>query len=28
LLARANIVGIRRAKKRNGERLPLACGGR
>merc|ERR1719446_984790 len=28
ILARANIVGIRRAKKRNGERIPLACGGR
>lgn len=28
ILARDNIVGIRRAKKRNGERIPLACGGR
>jgi len=28
ILARANIIGIRRAKKRNGERIPLACGGR
>jgi T-complex protein 1 subunit zeta len=28
LLARDGIVGIRRAKKRNGERIPLACGGR
>jgi len=28
LLARDNIIGIRRAKKRNGERIPLACGGR
>jgi T-complex protein 1 subunit zeta len=28
LLARENIIGIRRAKKRNGERIPLACGGR
>ena len=27
LLAREGIVGIRRAKKRNGERIPLACGG-
>lgn len=27
MLARENIVGIRRAKKRNGERIPLACGG-
>lgn len=27
LLARDGIVGIRRAKKRNGERIPLACGG-
>lgn len=28
LLAREGIIGIRRAKKRNMERLPLACGGR
>ena len=28
LLANAGIIGIRRAKKRNGERIPLACGGR
>jgi T-complex protein 1 subunit zeta len=28
LLARDGIIGIRRAKKRNGERLPLACGGK
>lgn len=28
LLAKENIIGIRRAKKRNGERIPLACGGR
>ena len=28
ILARDNIVGIRRCKKRNGERIPLACGGR
>lgn len=28
ILARAGIVGIRRAKKRNGERIPLACGGK
>ena len=28
LLARDGIVGIRRAKKRNGERIPLACGGK
>lgn len=28
MLARENIIGIRRAKKRNGERIPLACGGR
>lgn len=28
MLAREGIVGIRRAKKRNGERIPLACGGR
>lgn len=28
LLAREGIVGIRRAKRRNMERLPLACGGR
>lgn len=27
-LARENIVGLRRAKKRNMERLPLACGGK
>ena len=27
LLARDGIIGIRRAKKRNGERIPLACGG-
>ncbi|KAI3387667.1 hypothetical protein SNEBB_005271 [Seison nebaliae] len=26
-LARANILGIRRAKRRNMERIPLACGG-
>jgi len=28
MLAAAGIVGMRRAKKRNMERLPLACGGR
>jgi T-complex protein 1 subunit zeta len=28
ILSRAGIVGIRRAKKRNGERIPLACGGK
>lgn len=28
LLAREGIVGIRRAKRRNMERLPLACGGK
>jgi T-complex protein 1 subunit zeta len=28
LLARDGIIGIRRCKKRNGERIPLACGGR
>jgi T-complex protein 1 subunit zeta len=28
LLANAGIIGIRRAKKRNGERIPLACGGK
>lgn len=28
ILARANIIGIRRAKRRNGERIPLACGGK
>lgn len=28
MLAREGIVGIRRAKRRNGERIPLACGGR
>lgn len=28
ILARNNIVGIRRAKRRNGERIPLACGGK
>jgi T-complex protein 1 subunit zeta len=28
LLARENIIGIRRAKRRNGERIPLACGGK
>lgn len=28
ILARHGIVGIRRAKKRNGERIPLACGGK
>merc|ERR1711935_225707 len=27
LLARDGIIGIRRCKKRNGERIPLACGG-
>merc|ERR1712086_899115 len=27
ILARDGIVGIRRCKKRNGERIPLACGG-
>jgi len=28
LLARDGIIGIRRCKKRNGERIPLACGGK
>ena len=28
ILARHGIIGIRRAKRRNGERIPLACGGR
>ena len=28
LLAHEGIVGIRRAKKRNMERIPLACGGK
>merc|ERR1712166_904898 len=28
LLANAGIIGIRRLKKRNGERIPLACGGK
>jgi len=28
ILARDGIIGIRRCKKRNGERIPLACGGR
>ena len=28
ILAKHGIVGIRRAKRRNGERIPLACGGR
>lgn len=28
ILAREGIVGIRRAKRRNGERIPLACGGK
>ncbi len=28
ILGRAGIIGIRRAKKRNGERIPLACGGK
>lgn len=28
LLAREGIIGIRRAKRRNMERIPLACGGR
>ena len=28
ILARHNIVGIRRAKRRNGERIALACGGK
>ena len=27
MLAKENIIGIRRAKKRNMERIPLACGG-
>ena len=27
-MANDGIIGIRRAKKRNGERIPLACGGR
>ena len=27
ILARDGIIGIRRCKKRNGERIPLACGG-
>lgn len=28
ILAKNGIVGIRRAKRRNGERIPLACGGK
>jgi T-complex protein 1 subunit zeta len=28
ILSRAGILGIRRCKKRNGERIPLACGGK
>lgn len=28
ILAQAGIIGIRRCKKRNGERIPLACGGK
>lgn len=28
MLARENIIGIRRAKRRNMERIPLACGGK
>jgi T-complex protein 1 subunit zeta len=28
ILSQAGIIGIRRAKKRNGERIPLACGGK
>lgn len=28
LLAREGIIGIRRAKRRNMERIPLACGGK
>jgi T-complex protein 1 subunit zeta len=28
MLANDGIIGIRRCKKRNGERIPLACGGR
>jgi len=28
MLANANIIGIRRAKRRNQERIPLACGGK
>jgi len=28
ILARDGIIGIRRCKKRNGERIPLACGGK
>ena len=28
MLAKENILGLRRAKKRNAERLVLACGGR
>lgn len=28
ILARENIIGIRRAKRRNQERIPLACGGK
>lgn len=28
ILSRAGIMGIRRCKKRNGERIPLACGGK
>jgi len=28
ILSKAGIIGIRRAKKRNGERIPLACGGK
>jgi T-complex protein 1 subunit zeta len=27
MLAKEGIIGIRRAKRRNMERLPLACGG-
>jgi len=28
MLSREGIIGIRRAKRRNGERIPLACGGK
>lgn len=28
MLARHGIIGIRRAKRRNMERIPLACGGK
>jgi len=28
MLAREHIIGIRRAKRRNMERIPLACGGK